>query len=158
MKELKFLVIHCTATPEGRAVSSADIRRWHLSPKPEGRGWRQVGYTDMIHLNGNLERLANNNDDAIVDPWEITNGVAGINQVSRHIVHVGGLDKSGKSKDTRTIAQRAALGKYVIDFIKKHPRVKVAGHNQFDKKDCPSFSVPEFLRNIGVSEVNIYTP
>ncbi|RHB24096.1 lysozyme, partial [Bacteroides stercoris] len=32
MAKLKYLVIHCTATPEGREVSSADIRKWHTSP------------------------------------------------------------------------------------------------------------------------------
>ncbi|MFA7629004.1 MAG: lysozyme, partial [Candidatus Dojkabacteria bacterium] len=30
MKTLQYLVIHCTATPAGRAVTAADIRRWHL--------------------------------------------------------------------------------------------------------------------------------
>lgn len=43
-KALQYLVIHCTATPEGREVSAADIRRWHTSPPSEGgRGWKQVG-------------------------------------------------------------------------------------------------------------------
>ena len=28
------LVIHCTATPEGRELTAADIRRMHCSPKP----------------------------------------------------------------------------------------------------------------------------
>ena len=42
-KALQYLVIHCTATPEGREVSAADIRRWHTSPPSEGgRGWKQV--------------------------------------------------------------------------------------------------------------------
>ena len=31
-KPMKYLVIHCTATPEGREVSSADIRHWHCDP------------------------------------------------------------------------------------------------------------------------------
>jgi len=90
-KRLKYLVIHCTATPDGKEVTSSDIRKWHTSPKPTGNGWKQVGYTDMIHLDGRVERLVQNNEDANVDNWEITNGVAGINSVSRHIVYVGGL-------------------------------------------------------------------
>ncbi len=51
MAKLKYLVLHCTATPEGREVTSADIRRMHLSPVSAagGRGWKQVGYTDLIH-------------------------------------------------------------------------------------------------------------
>lgn len=49
MAKLKYLVIHCTATAESREVSSADIRRWHTAPVSEGgRGWKQVGYTDLF--------------------------------------------------------------------------------------------------------------
>src|SRR3712207_2486555 len=92
-KAMEYLVIHCTATREGREVSSDEIRLWHTSPVSKGgRGWRQVGYTDMLHLDGRWERLADNNEDAQVDPWEVTNGAAGYNGVSRHIVYVGGCD------------------------------------------------------------------
>ena len=63
MGKLKYLVIHCTATPEGREVSGAEIRAWHTNPVSKGgRGWKQVGYTDLFHLNGGVERLVNNND------------------------------------------------------------------------------------------------
>ena len=117
MAKLKYLVIHCTATPEGREVSSADIRKWHTSPVAQGgRGWKQVGYTDLFHLNGGVERLVENNEDAQVDPWEVTNGAKGYNSVSRHIVYAGGVEKDGKTpKDTRTGCQKKALEKYVKD-------------------------------------------
>ncbi|OWP34023.1 hypothetical protein CBG55_07780 [Prevotella intermedia] len=92
---MKFLVIHCTATPDGREVTSDEIRAWHTNANSKGgRGWKQVGYTDMIHLDGRIERLVANNEDANVDPWEVTNGAAGYNSVSRHIVYVGGCWKS----------------------------------------------------------------
>lgn len=118
MAELKYLVIHCTATPEGREVTAADIRRWHTSPLSQGgRGWRQVGYTDIIHLDGKVERLVDNNEDANVDTWEVTNGAKGYNSVSRHIVYSGGMTRDmTKAKDTRTQAQRDAMRDYVIDF------------------------------------------
>lgn len=158
-KALKFLVIHCTATPEGREVTVADIRKWHLSKKPVGRGWSQVGYTDLIHIDGTISNLVKNNDDAWVDPWEITNGVAGINSESQHIVYAGGMDKLCKeAKDTRNIMQIESMTKFVKDFIKKHPTIKIGGHNQFDAKACPSFNVPSWLKSIGVSNVNIYKP
>ena len=84
MAKLERLVIHCTATPPGREVSAADIRRWHTAPVSQGgRGWRQVGYTDLIHLDGSVERLVPNNEDRTVDPWEITNGACGYNATSR---------------------------------------------------------------------------
>ena len=115
MAALKYLVIHCTATPEGRPVSSDEIRHWHTAPLSKGgRGWKQVGYTDMIHLDGKIERLVDNNEDITVDPWEVTNGAKGYNSMSRHIVYVGGLATDGKTpKDTRTAFQKKAMEQYV---------------------------------------------
>lgn len=152
MAKLQYLVIHCTATPEGREVSAADIRRWHTSPAPAGRGWKQVGYTDLFHLDGRVERLVANNEDANVDPWEITNGAAGYNSVSRHIVYAGGCDAGMKPKDTRTAAQKEALRKYVLDFHARHPAVKIVGHNQLAAKACPSFDVLAWLLEIGIKQ------
>ena len=156
MEKLKYLVIHCTATPEGCEVSSDDIRRWHQGVPPTGRGWKQVGYTDMFHLNGYRERLVNNNEDANVDTWEITNGAAGINSISRHIVYVGGIAKDGRTpKDTRTAMQRNAMQKYVLDFVRRFPDTQVTGHNRFAAKACPSFDVVRWCRDIGVPKENI---
>ena len=191
MAKLKYLVIHCTATPEGREVSSADIRKWHTSPVAQGgRGWKQVGYTDLFHLNGGVERLVENNEDAQVDPWEVTNGAKGYNSVSRHIVYAGGVErlvennedaqvdpwevtngakgynsvsrhivyaggveKDGKTpKDTRTGCQKKALEKYVKDFHRKFPDVRIIGHNELAAKACPSFDVQEWLKEIGINQ------
>lgn len=154
MAELKRLVIHCTDTPEGRKVSSDDIRHWHTSPVSKGgRGWQQVGYTDMFHLDGTVERLVTNNEDANVDPWEITNGAKGYNSTSRHIVYVGGRAKTSKTpKDTRTEAQKEAMKQYVLDFHRRHPDVAIVGHNALSNKACPSFDVPAWLREIGINQ------
>lgn len=154
MARLRYLVIHCTATPEGREVTAADIRHWHTDPMSRGgRGWRQVGYTDLIHLDGKVERLVKNNEDMEVDPWEVTNGAAGYNALSRHIVYAGGVAKDGKTpKDTRTPAQRKALEAYVKDFHRRFPTVRIVGHNELAAKACPSFSVKQWLREIGISQ------
>ena len=152
---LKYLVIHCTATPEGRDVSGADIRRMHTAPKSAGgRGWKQVGYTDLIRLDGTVERLVDNNEDAMVDPWEVTNGATGYNSISRHIVYA------------RTAAQKAAMAKYVRDFHSRHPKVKIIGHRDLSPdrngngiiephewmKACPSFDVSAWLKEIGITQ------
>ncbi len=153
-KPMKYLVIHCTATKAGREVSSDEIRHWHTDPVCKGgRGWKQVGYTDMIHLDGRVERLVRNNEDANVDPWEITNGASGYNAISRHIVYVGGVDANdvNKAKDTRTPAQKEALKRYVRDFHMRFPQVKIIGHNQLASKACPSFDVPKWLNEIGIN-------
>jgi hypothetical protein len=155
-KPLKYLVIHCTATPEGREVSSADIRKWHTDPVSKGgRGWSQVGYTDLIHLDGTVERMVKNNEDAYVDGWEVTNGATGYNSASRHIVYAGGVAKDGKTaKDTRTPAQAAALEKYVKDFHGSFPTVRIIGHNEVAKKACPSFDVQKWLKEKGINQKN----
>jgi len=156
--ELTYLIIHCTATQENVAVTSTTIRRWHTSPPPQGRGWKQVGYSDMIHLDGKVENLVPYNENNIVEPWEITNGASGINSQSRHVVYVGGIDKKGKPKDTRTAAQKAEMERYVKNVIALHPNILVAGHNQFANKACPSFSTVQWLMGIGVKSKNIYIP
>lgn len=152
--KLKYLVLHCTATPEGREVTGADIRRMHLSPVSQGgRGWKQVGYTDIIHLDGTVERLVDNNEDANVDPWEITNGAKGYNSVSRHVVYAGGMTKDmSKSKDTRTPAQLKAMEAYVKDFHRRFPTVRIIGHNEIAAKACPSFDVRKWLASIGINQ------
>ncbi len=154
MAELKYLVLHCTATAEGREVTSNEIRAWHTNPVSKGgRGWKQVGYTDMFHLNGKTERLVQNNEDANVDSWEITNGATGYNTISRHVVYVGGVAKDGKTpKDTRTPAQLRALEAYVKDFHRRFPKVKIVGHNQLAAKACPSFDVRAWLKSIGINQ------
>ena len=108
----------------------------------------------MIHLDGRVERLVKNNEDAWVDPWEVTNGAKGFNQVSRHVVYVGGVDANDvkKARDTRTAAQKEALKRYVLEFHRRHPKVKIVGHNQLAAKACPSFDVPKWLKEIGINQ------
>ena len=106
----------------------------------------------MFHLDGTVERLVRNNEDNNVDPWEITNGAVGYNSVSRHVVYVGGCDKTLRPKDTRTEGQRKAMERYVRDFHAKHPSVKIVGHNQLAAKACPSFDVPRWLVSIGIKQ------
>ncbi len=148
MTKLKRLVIHCTATPVTRNVTGNDIRHWHTSPVAAGgRGWKQVGYTDLIRLDGTIERLVANNEDLVVDPWEVTNGAVGYNVTSRHIVYAGGVAADGKTPcDTRTAAQKTALEAYVRDFRRRFPDVAIVGHNQLSAKACPSFDVTKWLK------------
>jgi len=157
MRQINKIIIHCTATPEGRVVTAADIRQWHMAPKPEGRGWSKVGYSDLIGLDGALIGLHPFDTNDTVEPWEVTNGVRGFNGVARHVVYAGGCDADLKSKDTRTAAQVSALCDYVRYMILRHPSIQVAGHYQFnDQKDCPCFDVPIWLKSIGVPQKNIF--
>lgn len=107
----------------------------------------------MIHLDGKVERLVQNNEDANVDPWEITNGAKGYNSTSRHVVYVGGVARDGKTpRDTRTLKQLKAMEAYVKDFHRRFPAVKIIGHNELAAKACPSFDVKKWLKQIGINQ------
>ena len=173
MGKLEYLIAHCTATPEGRDIKKEDIIRWHMSPKKDGgRGWDRLGYSDMIYLDGSLINLTPYNQDSKVDPWEITWGAKGVNSKSRHFVYAGGLDihpelchmenldelefnEKYVPADTRTPAQLDTMEIYIKYMIKRHPHIKVGGHDQVSSKPCPSFNMTKYLRSIGVSEKNI---
>ena len=146
MGKLKYLIIHCTDTPAGREVSKKDIEDWHI----RGRGWRKVGYADMVHISGRLENLIDWNQDGEIDRFEISNGARGYNGVSRHIVYVGG----GKGVDTRTAEQTKTLEEYIKFNILRNPDLRIKGHNQISTKYCPSFNVHRFCHQIGLDPKN----
>ena len=150
-KRIAYLVFHCTATPEGRKVTKQDIEEWHL----EGRGWDRLGYTDMFHLDGGLENLTPFDSDSIIENHEMTWGAKGVNAISRHVVYVGGLDRKMKPKDTRTREQLKNMETYAKYMVMRYPWIKLAGHNQFAAKACPSFDVPKWAKSIGIASKNI---
>ena len=51
MREITKIIVHCTATPEGREVDVEEIKRWHV----DERGWSDVGYHFHIKLDGTLQ-------------------------------------------------------------------------------------------------------
>ena len=63
----------------------------------------------------------------------------GQNAHSIGICYVGGLDRQGKPKDTRTAAQKAALLTLIRELRQRFPRATVHGHREFANKACPSF-------------------
>ena len=159
MAKLELLIIHNTATPKGREVSKQEIIDWHTKPKPHGNGWSKAGYTDMIHLDGRLENITPFDQDDDVEGFEITNGVRGINSISRHIVCVGGSSEVLTPEEVLTVGQLISLELYVKYTIMRHPNIQIGGHNQFtDQKSCPGFDVPDWCTKIGVSQANIYCP
>lgn len=156
MQEWKYLIIHCTATKEGADISAKDIHKWHTDPKPKGRGWDRPGYSEVILLSGKTHRFSLFNGDKWIQDNEITYGVKGINSFSKHICYVGGLDINFKTKNTLNKNQLFSLELLIDEAISQNPKVLIAGHNQFSRKDCPSFFVPYYLKKIGVLDKNIY--
>jgi hypothetical protein len=156
-RKLEYLFIHCTATEGTRYVSKEDIELWHKAPKPQGNGWKQVGYSDLICICGGLVNLVGYNKNEYVEGWEITNGVRGKNGVSRHIVYAGGLI-DGEPHNTLNKAQEDTLVRYIQDTLEYAPNIVVLGHCDVDNKKphCPGFDVREFMLERGFKEKNTF--
>lgn len=128
MRTINKIIIHCSATPEGRHHTVKDIDRWHRD-----RGFAQVGYHWVVYLDGSIHPGRNEN---IIGAHTV-----GHNTDSIGICYIGGVDKLMKAKDTRTADQKLALGELVDRLKCKYPDATVHGHNEFAAKACPSFNV-----------------
>lgn len=142
MRKIHTIIVHCTATPEGRDVSVNTIRNWHV----RDNGWRDIGYHYVIYRDGSIHTGR--------PISQVGSHVAGKNAGSIGIVYVGGVDANMKPKDTRTPAQKSALRKLLTDLVAKYPITKIAGHNDFDKrKACPCFDAKtEYADIVGGSK------
>lgn len=129
MRYINKIIVHCTATEEGRSFTIEDVKRWHTLPPPVGKGWRDVGYHYLVLLDGTVQR-----GRAISQPGAHCYGQ---NAHSIGVCYVGGL-RDGKPADTRTDAQRRALLKLLANLTTMY-RCHIFGHNDFAQKDCPGF-------------------
>jgi N-acetylmuramoyl-L-alanine amidase len=137
MGPIRFLTIHCAATPEGRDNSAAEVRAWDVAR------FGQPSYHWVIELDG----------DAIRHLKDTEKGahVGGANSGNIGICYVGGtatLNAGGKPKDTRTPAQKRALRTLIRTYRARHPGIIVLGHRNWPgvAKACPSFDVSSWLK------------
>lgn len=137
MRKINKIIIHCTATPEGRQHDVADIRRWHLK-----RGFNDIGYHYLIHIDGTVEEGRPINKQGA--------HCSGENKGSIGLCYVGGMSKDmKKAKDTRTQAQKDSLIKLMHELIYKYNKdMTIHGHNEYANKACPSFNVQEEYANL----------
>lgn len=126
--QVKYLIVHCTATAEGKDFRAADVDRWHRA-----QGWDGIGYHYLVDLDGTIETGRPEHKPGA--------HCAGLNSISLGICYVGGLAADGKTpKDTRTTAQVAALRALLVRLKKKYPTARIVSHHHFNKhKACPSF-------------------
>ena len=144
-RKITDIVIHCSATIEGKVFRAKDIDLWHKK-----RGFRKIGYHFVVDLDGTIEQGR--------PLREAGAHVKGHNANSIGICYIGGLDSKGKEKDTRTDKQKASLLFLVKTLKAAIPTVcKVAGHRDYSPdlngngvidpneriKSCPCFDAIE---------------
>ncbi len=136
MRDIKYIVVHCTATQQTATIDSIK-RYWKEVLK-----WKQVGYHFIIQADGKEVQLL-----SVLHP---SNGVKGYNQECIHVCYIGGIDKFGKPVDNRTEAQKKKLLERITDLKKMFPKAMVQGHRDFDgvSKACPCFDAMEEYKHL----------
>ena len=135
MRDIKYIVIHCTATQPNTKKESI-LNYWKNTLK-----WKSVGYHRLIDANGVIHELAKYE--------QVTNGVKGYNSNSIHFSYVGGVDEFNNPKDTRTLKQKESLLYLIKQAKKQFPNAIVQGHRDFGaNKACPSFDAKSEYKDI----------
>ncbi|MQO09278.1 N-acetylmuramoyl-L-alanine amidase [Prevotella copri] len=136
MRKINEIIVHCTATAEGKNFKAADIDRWH-----KAKGWNGIGYHHVVDLDGTVEPGRPEN--------EVGAHCLKHNANSIGVVYVGGLASDGKTpKDTRTPQQKAALVKLLTELKRRYPNATIHGHRDFAAKACPSFDATKEYKDI----------
>ena len=136
MRNINKIIVHCSATPEGKDFSVADIRRWHLQ-----RGFSDIGYHFVIYRDGSVN---------IGRPLQKSGAhCSGHNKNSIGVCYIGGVATDGKTpKDTRTSAQKDSLVRLITELRQQFPNASVHGHREFANKACPCFNASEEYKNL----------
>ena len=136
MRNINKIIVHCSATPEGKAFSVDDIRRWHLK-----RGFADIGYHFVIYLDGSVH---------VGRPLAKAGAhCKGHNAHSIGVCYIGGVASDGKTpKDTRTDAQKASLVKLITELRQQFPNASVHGHREFANKACPCFDARKEYKDL----------
>lgn len=138
MRNINLIIVHCSATPEGRNVAVADFDRWHRE-----RGFDGIGYHYVVYIDGSVHEGRPLN--------KVGAHCKGHNAHSIGICYIGGVDLNGKPKDTRTLAQKDALVNLLMRLKRRFPKAVIRGHRDFAAKACPSFDATK--EYAGISNV-----
>jgi len=135
------IVIHCSATPETMDIGVDKIREWHV----DDNKWDDVGYHHIITRAGIIEPARPEDMQGAHAPR--------VNDRSVAICMIGGSDVNGGWSNNFTNEQWVTLKALLLNLTKKYEIKKIIGHYQVDdKKECPSFKVPEYLEENNLQE------
>ena len=131
-REIREIIVHCSATPEGEDYTVKDIDRWHRES-----GYSNIGYHYVVYRDGSVHTGR--------DEEKAGAHCLGHNAYSIGVCYIGGCPERStpkwntKSKDTRTPAQKKALLSLLKELKGKYPRARIYGHRDFSSKPFPSF-------------------
>lgn len=114
IRKVKHIVIHCSDSAFGNALL---INKWHTDPKPEGRGWRAIGYHFVI-MNGYPTTHHKRNRIK----WDMLDGCI----------------EYGRPLDSDPYIGRNERGAHVYGFNSESIGVCMVGKNKFTRKQLVS--------------------
>ena len=145
MRKINEIIVHCTATREGRDFTVEDITRWH-----KARGFATIGYHYVIYRDGSIHEGR---------PLEqIGAHCVGHNKHSIGICYIGGCASDGKTpKDTRTSEQKEALLSLLRRLKARFPNATIHGHRDFAAKACPSYDAFREYRQLALAIMLVFS-
>lgn len=130
------IIVHCSATPEGKDYTVDDIRKWHLARK-----FSDIGYHYVVYRDGTIHKGR--------DESKIGAHCTGHNSHSIGVCYIGGCASDGKiPKDTRTDKQKASLVSLLRDLSRKYPGASIHSHRDYANKACPSFDATNEYKSL----------
>ncbi|MCM1162788.1 MAG: N-acetylmuramoyl-L-alanine amidase [Muribaculaceae bacterium] len=127
MRTINKIIVHCSATPAGRHVTTADIDLWH-----QQRGFDCIGYHYVVYLDGSVH--------AGRPEQRIGAHCRGYNATSIGVCYIGGVESDGRTPaDTRTPQQKSALRQLLMSLKARYAQAVIHSHSDFACKACPSF-------------------
>jgi len=126
-EDVKYLVLHCSATRCNQDYPVEHLRRDH-----KARGFRDIGYHFYIRKDGTKtqHRML----------LEVGAHARPYNRCSIGICYEGGLDEQGKPCNTLTHQQYERIKDLLINLHKLFPKAKIVGHRDLPgttPKECP---------------------
>jgi N-acetylmuramoyl-L-alanine amidase len=129
--DIRYLVVHCSDTPNDEALEALDIHQMHL-----GFGWNGIGYHRVITRDGRTQQ-------GRPDYW-----------VGAHV-----YDHNGESlgvcligQDDFTPEQMDALEAVLRIWKAEHSHAEIRGHCDFSttEKTCPNFDAANWAATRGI--------
>jgi len=137
MRKITLIIIHCSATPEGRNLDFEACHYEHV----HHRRFKDIGYHFYITRDGDIHRGR---------PIEqIGAHCKDHNAHSIGVCYEGGLSADGVPKDTRTMKQKGAMLALLRELRAIVPKALIVGHHDLNPlKACPCFNAVKEFKGI----------